>query len=167
NSMSSAPLSQSAIRRMAFSSGPRSPSASRERMRLAAISTGQTTRKVVTLALQLFAIARKRLRCSSDLNDPTATTNQPLDRTFSTAAPIAEYAYAIDSGLRSPDGLRAAAPNASAKVSDAKVIASHRFTARSEKLDFPAPGTPQANYQMGACHVTRQVWPYLCRAELD
>jgi len=56
---------------------------------------------------------------------------------------MAGYAYMIASGVRSPEGPRATGPNVSAKVSDAKQIASHRFTACSAKLDFPAPGTPQ------------------------
>ena len=142
-SMSSARLSPSSICRMAFSSGPRSPSASRARMRLAAISTGQTTRKVVTLAPELFAITRKRLRCSSHLNEPTAMTSLFVVRASRTAAPMAEYACAMASLVRSPEALRAAAPNCSAKVSDANLTAPHRSAARNANVDFPEPGTPE------------------------
>jgi hypothetical protein len=86
-------------------------------------------RSVITLAPALVAISRKRPRCSSDLNDPTAITNPRLDGASATAAAIAEYACTIASLLRSPEAVRAAAPNASAKGSDAKLIAPHRSAA--------------------------------------
>src|SRR5262249_18114014 len=59
----------------------------------------------------------------------TAITNPRLDRTSATAAAIAEDACTIASLLRSPEAVRAAAPNASAQVSDAKLIAPHRSAA--------------------------------------
>ena len=142
-SMSLAQFSSASIWSMAFSSGPRSPDANRERMRFTAVSKAQTIRNAVTPAPEHLAISRNRLRCSSDRNDPTATTNLFAERASATAAPIAAYACTIASLLRSPEAVRAAAPNSSANVSDAKPIAPQRSTARCAKVDFPAPGTPQ------------------------
>jgi len=66
-----------------------------------------------------------------------------LDSASATADAIAEYACVMASLLRSPEAVRAAAPNVSAKVSDAKLTAAQRSTARRAKVDFPAPGMPQ------------------------
>jgi hypothetical protein len=128
---------------MASAVGPRSPKASRERTRFAAVSSGQTIRSVVTLAPTFVAISLNRRRCSSDLNDPTAITSLFLARESVTAAPIAEYACSIASLLRSPEAVRAVSPNTSAKVSDAKLTAPHRSAARSAGVDFPDPGEPK------------------------
>src|SRR5262245_20408402 len=136
---------------MASAVGPRSPEASRERTRCADISMGQRMRSVVTLAPALVAISRKRRRCSSDLNDPTATTSLYLDSATATAAAIAEYACAMASLLRSPEAVRAAAPNASAKVSDAELTACHCPAARRANVDFPAPGMPQTIRRRRLC----------------
>ena len=142
-SMSFARFSSASIRCIAFAVGPRSPKAFRVCMRLATVSIGQTIRSVVTLAPPLAAIFRYRRRCSSDLNDPTATTSLFVARESVTAAAIAEYACKIASLLRSPEAVRAAVPSSSAKVSDAKLTAFHRSTVRRANVDFPAPGTPQ------------------------
>jgi len=142
-SMSLAWLNIASICRIAVSVGPRSPRAIRSRTRSAAISTGHTTRSVVTLAPLLLAMSRNRLRWSSALNDPTAITSLPVARAAVTAAPIAEYACTIASLVRSPADVRPAAPSSSANVSDAKLTASHRSTIRWANVDFPAPGTPQ------------------------
>lgn len=66
-----------------------------------------------------------------------------LDSASATADAIAEYACVMASLLKSPEAVRAAAPNVSAKVSDAKLTASQRSTARWANVDFPAPGMPQ------------------------
>jgi hypothetical protein len=146
---------------MASSVGPRSPEASRERTRCAAVSTGQRMRSIVTLAQALVAISRKRRRCSSDLNDPTAMTSLYLDSASATAAAIAPYACTIASLLRSPAAVRAAAPRASAKVSDAKLTAFQRSTARRANVDFPAPGMPHTiRRRFMGLPITR--WP-LCK----
>jgi hypothetical protein len=141
--MSVARLSAASIWSMASALGPRSPEASRSCTRFAAASIGQTTRSVVTLAPAPVAISRNRRRCSSDRNEPTATTRWLRARASVTAAAIAEYACAIASLLRSPEAVRAAAPNSSANVSDAKLTAPPRSTARCASVDFPDPGTPQ------------------------
>ncbi len=147
--MSLARFSSASIWSIAFSVGPRSPNANRERMRFAAVSMGQTMRSVVTLARELVAIFRNCRRCSSALNDPTATTSLFVAREAVTATSIAEYACTIASLLRSPEAVRAAAPNSSAKVSDAKLTAFHRSTTRSANVDFPAPGMPQVIMRRG------------------
>jgi hypothetical protein len=134
---------------MASAVGPRSPEESRERTRFAAVSIGQTMRSVTTLAPELVAMSRNRLRCSSDLNDPTATTSLFVARECFTAAPITEYAYTIASLLRSPEAVRAAAPNCSAKVSDANLTAPHRSATRIANVDFPEPGIPQTIMRRG------------------
>jgi hypothetical protein len=134
---------------MASAVGPRSPEESRERTRFAAVSIGQTMRSVTTLAPELVAMSRNRIRCPSDLNDPTATTSLFVARESLTAAPITEYACTIASLLRSPEAVRAAAPNCSAKVSDANLTAPHRSATRSANVDFPEPGIPQTIMRRG------------------